>query len=221
MTTAARLAQVNLYNASLVPKREQFSARQIAAGVILAALAMVAVAVWATLQMRTLRQEVDEQAKLLAGRAAGALAAPTVQGQSVPTPQEVAALEQALRSKQASLQARRAARDALKRGMAGPDSGPSALMRRIAESIPQEAWLTEIRAVGGSVELSGKTLDPEAVDTWLSRLRASGLLAETPAPTVRAERIETAEAAGRRAPAYTFGISATLANPLAQEGGQP
>lgn len=219
--TTARLAQVNLFNASLIPKREQFSARQIAAGVILAAVAMIAVAVWSTLQMRTLRHEVAEQARQLAGRSASALAAPTLQGQVVPTAQEVAALEQTLRGRQSSLQARRAARDALKRGMAGPDSGPSAVMRLIAESIPQAAWLTEIRAVGGSIELSGRTLDPEAVDAWLGRLRASGLLAERPAPSVRAERIETSEATGRRAPAYTFGISGTLANPLAQEGGQP
>lgn len=219
--TTPRLGQINLYNVSLIPKREQFSARQIVAGVVLAAVAMVAVALWSTLQMRSLRQEVAEQAKQLASRSARALAPPTLGGEAVPTPQEVAALEQALRNKQASLEARRAARDALKRGMAGPDSGPSALMRLVATSIPQAAWMTELRAVGGRIDLAGKALDPAAVDAWLDRLRASGFLAEKPVPTLRVERIEASEAAGRRAPAYAFDISATLASPLAHEGGQP
>lgn len=212
--------QINLYNPALLPKREHFSARHIAVGVAAAGVAMVAIAWWAAKQSDVLRGEIASQAQELASETARAQGPPLVDGQPVPTPQQVALLEQALRDKQAQLEARRAAREALKRGRAGPDAGPSALMRIIAESIPAAAWLTEVRAVGGRFELTGKTIDPAAVQGWLERLRASGFLAEAPVPTVRVERIEAAAPAGRTPAAYLFSISAELSAPLADEGRQ-
>lgn len=223
MTTLAAtpLGQINLYNSSLLPKRENFSARQIAAGVIVAGVAMAAVAWWAALEARTLRREVADHVQHHAAKTARALAPPLLDGEPVPTPQQVAALEQGLQSKQALLQSRRAARDALKRGMAGLDGGPSALMRLIASSIPPPAWLTEVRVAGGRIDVTGKALDPAAVDGWLDRLRASGFLAEKPMPTVRVERIEAPAPLGRAPSTYLFSISATLSSPFADDGAQP
>lgn len=213
--------QINLYNAALLPRREHFAAHHIAAGVLVAAIGMSAIAWWAAGQLGTLRREVAEQERLLAAQTAQAMAPPTIEGQPVPSPQQVAALEQALRSKQAALEARRAARDELEHGMAGVDRGPSALMRMIATTIPQEAWLTGLRAVGPRVEVTGKALEPAAVDEWLGRMRASRLLAEQPQPTVRAERIEMPTPGGRAMAAYAFTITAPLAAPLADEGARP
>jgi Tfp pilus assembly protein PilN len=223
MTTlaAASPGQINLYNPSLIPKREHFSARQIAAGVVVALLAMIAVAWWASAEMRTLRRAVAEQEKLRVIESARALAPPMLHGEAVPTPQEVAALEKALGSQQALVATRRAARDALKRGMAGPEAGPSALMRLLARTVPPQAWVTEVRAVGGRLDLTGKTLDPAAVDAWLDRLRASGLLADRPLPTMRVERIEAAAPSGLAASAYLFNISAALSHPFADDGARP
>lgn len=210
--------QINLYNPALLPKREHFSARQIVVGVAAAGVAMAAIAWWAAREAEVLRREVAEQARQLESVAARAQAPPLLEGQPVPTPQQVAALEQAFRDRQALLEARRAAREALKRGMAGPDAGPSALMRMVATSIPAAAWLTEVRAVGSRIEVSGKAVDPAAVEGWLARLRTSGFLAETPVPTVRVERIEAPVPAGRALPTYLFSIAAELASPLAEEG---
>lgn len=215
---AAVPRQINLYNPALLPKREHFSARQIAVGVAAAAVAMVAVAWWAAKEADVLRREVTAQAKQLESETARAQAPLLLDGQAVPTPQQVAVLEQALRERHALLEARRAARETLKRGRAGPDAGPSALMRIIAETIPPAAWLTEVRAVGARIEVSGKAIDPAAVQGWLERLRASGFLAEKPVPTVRVERIEAAAPAGRSLPTYLFSISAELSAPLADEG---
>ena len=214
---AASPRQVNLYNAALLPKKERFSARQIAVGVIVAGVAMVAVAWWAAGESGALRKEIAEQAQYRAAQTARALVPPTLDGKPVPTTQEVAALELALKGKHVLLEARLAARDTLKRGMAGPDAGPSALMRLVASSIPREAWVTEIRVAGSRLDVAGRATDPAAVEGWLARLRNSGFLAEKQAPALRLERMEAA-APGRAGGGYTFNISAILASPLAEEG---
>ena len=217
---AAAPSQINLYNAALLPKRESFSARQIAAGVAVAAVAMVAVSWWAASESRLLRKEVAEQAQYQAAKIARALVPPTLDGKPVPTPQEVAALEQGLKAKHALLESRRAALDAMKRGMVGPEAGPSALMRLVATSIPREAWLTELRVAGSRLDVAGRATDPAAVEAWLARLRASGFLAEKSTPTLRLERMEAPGTPGRTS-GYTFNVSATLASPLADEGPRP
>lgn len=213
--------QVNLYNPALLPQRERFSARQIAAGVMVAGVAMAAVAWWAITESRTLRKEMAEQEQYRAAQTARALAPPTLAGKAVPTVQEVAALEQSLKARQALLESRRAARDAMKRGVASAQSGPSALMRLVATSIPREAWLTELRVSGSRLEVAGKATDPAAVEAWLERLRASGFLAEKPAPALKLERMDAAAAPARAAGGYTFSVAATLAAPLAEEGKGP
>ena len=218
---AATPLQVNLYNPALLPKRERFSARQIAVGVLVAGLAMAAVSWWAFTQSAALRKEMTEQAQYRAAQTARAMVPPTLDGKPVPSPGEVAALEQALKARHAQLESRRAARDALKRGMASPDSGPSALMRLVATSIPREAWLTELRVSGSRLDVAGRATDPAAVEAWLARLRASGFLAAKPAPALKLERMEAATAPARSAGGYTFSISAGLAAPLADEGKGP
>lgn len=218
---AAGPQQVNLYNPALLPQRERFSARQIAAGVIVAGVAMVAVAWWALSESRTLRKEMAEQEQYRAAQTARALAPPTLAGKAVPTLQEVGTLEQALKARHALLESRRAARDALKRGMASAESGPSVLMRLVATSIPREAWLTELRVSGSRLDVAGKATDPAAVEAWLARLRASAFLAEKPAPTLKLERMDAAAAPARSGSGYTFNVSATLAAPLAEEGKGP
>ena len=213
---AAAPGQVNLYNPALLPQRERFSARQIAAGVVVAGAAMAAVSWWAASQSAALRKEIAEQAQYRAAQTARAMVPPTLDGKPVPTPQEVAALEQAIKASRVLLETRRAARDALKRGIAGPDAGPSALMRLVATTIPREAWITELRATGSRLDVAGRATDPAAVEAWLARLRTSGFLAEKPVPGLKLERIEAGT--GRAAGGYTFSVAATLASPLAEEG---
>ncbi len=211
--SVAAARQINLYNPALVPRREQFSARQLVAWVVIAASAMAIIAWWAASQTRSLRHEMAAQTVRSPAGPGGDAAA---------TPQQVDALEKALRDRKSALEARKAARDALARGMAGPDRGPSAVMRRIADSIPATAWLTELRAAGGRIDVRGRALDPAAIDGWLDRLRTSGLVAPSPVPAVKLERIDAppGPAAGLP-PAYAFHISAALSSPFADEGIRP
>jgi len=86
---------LNLYNPDLLPKRENFSARQIAVGVILAFLAMVAVAWWSLTESAALRKEMSEHAQYRAAQISRAMVPPMADGKPVPSPQQVAVLEQA------------------------------------------------------------------------------------------------------------------------------
>ena len=201
--------QLNLYDASLLPPRHAFSVRQLLAWVLIAALALGGVAWWARTQIGSLRQEIAREAARPRAREAG------------PTAQEVAALEQSLRARTALLEARRAAREALERGMARPDAGPSAVLRRIADTIPASAWLLELRVAGSHVDIRAKALDPAAVDAWLERLRASGFLAARPAATLRLDRIDPPAGSPQSVPAYGVLVSGTLEAPFADEGARP
>lgn len=213
MALATSPQQINLYNPSLMPAREHFPARHIVMWIVFAALALGAIAWWAKNESLSLRREMaDQAARAPASRA----------GEGGITPQQAAALEQALRDKLSVLESRKAARDALKRGIAGRDNGPSGVMRLVAETIPSTAWIAEVRVAGSRIEVSGRALEPAAIDGWLERLRESGRLAATPPPSVRVERIETpVGAAPHFAQAYVFHISAALAAPFADEGAKP
>jgi Tfp pilus assembly protein PilN len=202
--------QVNLYDASLLPPRHPFTVRQLLAWVLISALALGGIAWWARGQIGSLRQEMAQQ-QAARPRAPGA----------GPTQQQVTGLEQALRARTALLEARRAAREALERGMARPDAGPSAVLRRIADTIPPSAWLLELRVAGSHVDIRAKALDPAAVDAWLERLRASRFLAERPAPTLRLDRIDPPAGSAETVPVYAVQLSAALEAPFADEGARP
>jgi hypothetical protein len=201
--------QVNLYDPSLLPARHAFPVRQLLGWVLIAALALGVVAWWARDQIGSLRGEMAREAARSRPAEAG------------PTQQQVAGLGEALRSRLALLEARRAAREALERGMARPDAGPSAVLRRIADSIPPTAWLVELRVAGSHVDIRAKALDPAAVDAWLERLRATHFLAERPAPTLRLDRIDPPAGSAQALPVYGVQLSAALEAPFADEGGRP
>ena len=215
------LHQINLYNSSLLPVREVFSARLIVTWVVIAALAMAAVAWWAVIEKRIVSREVALQLS----RQAANIARSTVvgaDGEALPTPQQVEATGKSLGAKHALLETRRATRDLLTRGLASEKGGPTALMRLIATTLPPQLWLTELRVNGKQVTIAGKALEPSAVNLWLDRLRASGYLIETPLPTMRVEQLASAVPAVPGAPLiYTFNIAAGLASPFADEGAAP
>jgi Tfp pilus assembly protein PilN len=225
----AQKKQINLFNASLVPSKEVFTANRIVIGVVAALLTMVAIGWWAVSERQKLAQEL---AKQTAARAAEATRTQLAVGVDAPlTPQELASREQALKTQVATVAARKVVRDALKRGLATDKQGPSALLRTLANTAPADAWVTELRAEGSQFELIGRTLDPTAVSLWQERLTAAGALAPTPMPVVKVERAEavlptstgaTAIAASPRGPGvYTFSIIGALAAPFAGERGKP
>ena len=217
----SQLHQINLYNPSLLPVREVFSARLIVTWVVIAALAMAAVGWWAFIEKRSVTRQVASQLSRQAAIVAGSTVV-DADGEALPTPQQVEAIRQSLRNKHALLETRRATRDVLTRGLASEKGGPTALMRLIATTVPPQLWLTELRVNGKQVTIAGKTLEPSAVNLWLDRLRVSGYLIDTQMPIMRVERVEpTAPIASGSPLAYTFNIAAGLSSPFADEGTTP
>ena len=217
----ASVRQINLYNPSLIPESEVFSARLILTWVAITALAMAAIGGWAIVEKRNVSRQVATQ---LSQQAANSARSTVVgaNGEVLPTPQQVEAIRQSLKGKYALLETRRATRDVLTRGLASEKGGPAALLRLIATSVPPQLWLTELRVNGKQVSIAGKTLEPSSVNMWLDRLRASGYLLEMPLPTMRVEQLASAAPAMAGVPlVYTFNIAAGLVSPFADEGAAP
>lgn len=219
--TRPPIHQINLYNPSLLPTQEVFTARRISVGVGAAVLVMATIGWWAFAEKQRLSQELASKAAARVAETARAELISAAGGAPL-TPPQMAALETALNSQRAMLAAKRDARDLLKRGLATDKAGPSALMRLLANSAPAQAWLTDIRVAGNQMEIAGKTLDPSAVNGWLERLAASGYLSTKPLPTLRLDRVEApTPPPGRAFSVYAFTIVGTLVSPLADDGGRP
>ncbi len=218
-TVTTGLRQINLLNPTLLPSRELISARLILIWVVIAILTMTAVGYWAVVETGKLRREVVIQAGRHAAEQAR-IAAPAEDGEVLPSAQQVAALETNLRDKKALLETRRAVRDTLKYGASGITNGPSALLKLIANSVPPQVWLTEVRVSDNRIELMGKTLDPLAVNVMIDRLLSSGFIVSQPSPTVRLERADAPKSSSALL-LHTFAVTAIQASPFAENGVRP
>lgn len=210
------LRQINLYNAALIPKRELFSARLILWWLVISILLMAAVGRWAMIETRSISREIAIQAGQQASARARALPMAT-DGEVLPTPQQVAALEQKLRSQQELLEKRQTFWRTLNQGTTAENGGPSALMRQFSKNIPPQVWLTEIRVTGGRIDVTGKTLDPVAVNALVDRLQTAGYLAAKPSAAIRLERTDVSSSV-RTPLVYSFSVAAALSSTFADEG---
>ena len=226
LSTNLPASQINLYNAALLPPKHTFSAHTMAMSLALVLLVLAGVSWWSFFEAGHVHtQVIEHQARLALN--GGRSAADTTLARA----QQIATLEQSLKSKQVILDTRRVLREQLGRGMASATNAHSALMRLIATSIPAQVWLTELRVSGNRVEIAGRTLDPMAFNVWMSRLGDSIFFASKPISMLRLENSEFATAGTSGATGatgaiatlpgvYSFGIIATPAQPLDDDGGK-
>ena len=149
-----------------------------------------------------------------------------------------AALVQELKQSREALQRREQLLEELRRGLTREGWGHSARLQLVAQSIPPQAWVTEIKADDTRLELSGYTLEPAALNVWMARLAASPLLQGQQLATVKVERAVTelrnaagapvvapgAVAAARAAGPAVWSfilVSAVAAPPVAASGAKP
>lgn len=178
--------QINLLTPILLAPRRYFSAQALlqATGLLLA-VGLVA-ALW--LQQHERRTEAEHQA-LLAQYAAERQSL-LVARAALPPPQDAAAVQQQL----LPLEAGNAERLALL-GTLGTDSGGkpgqrhSDLLALVARSLPEAAWLNELRYAPGRVELVGGTLDTAVLRPWLTQLGTHPLLAGQVLSALRVDRV--------------------------------
>lgn len=198
--------QINLLTPILLAPRRYFSAQTLlqATGLLLAA-GLVAT-LW--VQHRDRQAEAAHQA-LLAQYATERQQLAAAQA-GLPAPQDASALQQQL----LQLEAGNAQRGALLAGLGSEGGEPgrrhSDLLALIARSLPEAAWLSELRYAPGRVEIVGGTLDTGVLRPWLGQLGAHPLLAGQALSALRVERLGAQGAAPGTPPLLEGG------GPLAQ-----
>lgn len=201
--------QINLRTPILLTQRHYFSASTMAwaLGVIgLFSAALCAYWVW-SLEVnraeltRALSGYAQEKERLQA-------ALKTHQASALPAD---AGLLQELRARQAQLDQRELLLAELGRGLLRDGQGHAARLRLVAQTIPAEVWVTEMRADEQQMEAHGYTLDPAALNQWVARLGAHPLLQGHALSAIKVERVSGEAASGR--PRWAFTLVSTGGRP--------
>jgi Tfp pilus assembly protein PilN len=183
--------QINLYSPILMAPRRLFSALAMVQSLGAVTLVLAGLCLWAIMDAHTLRRELasgvtaqaDERARLTQ-----AIAART------PAANSVAALEQEAALLREALAQQRRQVDELARGRIADGRSHAAMLELVARTVPVPVWLTDVRLLEGRLELSGMTLQPEALRPWLGELARHPLTAGQRLAAVKLERASGASA---------------------------
>lgn len=221
--------QINLRTPILLTQKHYFSASTMALslGIIgLFSVALCAYWIW------SLKANSAELTRTLSGYAKERerLQVALKEIQSSALPAEVG-LVQALQARQTLLQQRERVLAELGRGLLRDGQGHAARLRLVAQTIPAEVWVTEVRADERQMEVHGYTLDPAALNQWVARLGGHPQLQGHALSAVKVERVSggapdpvaSAAAAGvRTRPTWAFTlVSTALDMPTIGLGGRP
>jgi Tfp pilus assembly protein PilN len=119
------------------------------------------------------------------------------------------ALVQELQKHRAEVQQREKILEVVQQGMFQPGEGHSDRMLLVARTIPAPAWVTTITMDAGRFEISGFTLEPDALTPWLAQLNASPLMRNLKLSSVKVESsavVSGAVAPTTGRPAWAFNL---------------
>ena len=105
-------------------------------------------------------------------------------------------LERQLQAARAQLKERQNTLTELRRGLMAPGQGHSARLQWVAQSIPDQVWVTQVRGDALQLEVAGFTEEPMALNDWVARLAQSPLLHGQQLTRVKVERAELATGVG-------------------------
>ncbi|RZJ10690.1 MAG: hypothetical protein EOP39_08080 [Rubrivivax sp.] len=178
--------QINLLAPILLTPKRYFSAQALLQACGLLIVVGIAVALW--MQQRDRRADAEHQA-LLASYAAERQQL-TVARVSLPAPLDANALQQQLQPLEAGNEQRRALlRTVGSEGGGRAGQRHSDLLTLVARSLPEAAWLADLRYAPGRLELVGGTLQTPVLRPWFSQLAAHPLLAGQELSALRVERL--------------------------------
>lgn len=177
--------QINLYNPILLAPRRHFSALAMAQSLGLLVAVLAITSGWMALSDARLRREAQQSTlsqNAERDRLTRALAArPVISGP---------ALEQELASAQQQLARRQRVLDELSRGRIVDGRSHAAVLQMVAQTVPPAVWLNEVRVVDGRLDLTGFTLQPDALRPWLGELARHPLTAAQQLSAVKLERVD-------------------------------
>jgi len=193
--------QINLYSPFLLAPRRHFAAQSMARALLVLALGLAALALWADGRSRLLQRELAATRALHAAEQ-GRLQATLDKLNASSLPASTSALEQELARENTLLAERRARMAELERGLQVDGGPPSALLRRLAAGLPNAVWFDELHYIDGRLAIGGFTREPEALRPWIARLAGERPASSTPLVLHRVERAATGDAA----PTWSFRV---------------
>lgn len=176
--------QINLYSPILMAPRRYLSALAMLQVLGIYALLLVVACAWAASSSAALRRELSASTQAQSAereRLAQALALRTPQATSGP------ALAQELTQLQAGIEQQRRQIDELSRGRVIDGRSHAAILKLIAQTVPPPVWLTDLQLFEGRLEVTGLTLQPQALRSWLAELGDDPLTAGQRLSAVRVE----------------------------------
>lgn len=190
--------QVNLCSPILLTQKKYFSAATMAASVgvfVVLGAALAGAWTWnlqraAAEYQATMKSQATEMASLKAALERNKSAA------QAPDP----ALVQQLEAQRQLLAQRRKLQDALQAGALQADNAPSHRLRFLADSTPAPVWITGVLLATDKFQVSGFTLEPEALNAWVARMATQPLLQGLQLTDVQVQNVRSASA-GAPAPA--------------------
>lgn len=181
--------QINLSQPVLLTPKRYLSAQTMALALALLVLlggGLTAYGVWSlNLATKAIRTTLDAQAPELASLR-GAIADGRADAGT-----GAEALNKDLTARRAQLLERQNMLVELRRGLMAPGQGHSDRLRLVAQTIPAQAWITEMRADASRLELRGFTLEPAALNDWVAKLAQSPLMLGQQLAGVKVERANT------------------------------
>lgn len=166
--------QINLFNASLMKKKQPFSASTLLQTMLVALLGVAAVSAYGyyqTAELKKMATSVSTQLKLTEEQVVKMRAL-------VGAPAKNQEVEESLIKLQDDLQKKRVVADILNAGDFGNTRGYSAYLAAFARQIPSGVWLTglSISGDGKDLSLSGRTLRPELVPEYVTQLKRENIM---------------------------------------------
>lgn len=114
-----------------------------------------------------------------------------------------AALVQEVQTRRAELQKRQQLLIEMRRGLVQDGRGHAARLQLVAQTIPAQVWVTEVKADEDRLEISGLTLEPAALNDWLQRLGGNPLLQGQRLAAVKVDQVGAAPRPGQAVPALS------------------
>jgi hypothetical protein len=166
--------QINLFNPVFLQQKKMFSARTMAASLLLLFLGMAALQAYGKMRLRDLQKQADAGAAQLAQKQKRL---ESVNAEFAPR-QKNPAVEAELAEAQTQLASLREVSGVLERGELGNTQGYAEYFRALARQHVDGLWLTSVSITGAGLDIGvrGRALDPQRVPGYLNRLTTEPIL---------------------------------------------
>lgn len=210
--------QINLWTPIVLTQKRYFSAQsmvQALAVFVLLGGGLCAYWVWSL----NVASEGFKKTLATQSRELESLQSAIKQGKAGVDPGE-SVLTQDLQARRTELLQREKLMQELQRGLFQPGWAHAARLQLVAQSIPPQVWVTQVKADDSQLDVSGFTLEPAALNDWVGKLAASPLLQGQKLATVKVESASATVPATPR-PVWSFHLVSAVGKPSAATGGKP